>query len=152
MKQFSTIEPELIQLPFTEGQDGITFQTLTIDAVSADGVYSDTEATVPTIMNEGRKHASVYIGHEQRVTTDEEGNETTELYAMQIRVTKPLTRAKAINQAEMLAYRLTSALEVASFGTSIARKARENAEDEEVVEHDQFIAYVKEELTAIGIN
>jgi len=71
--------------------------------------------------------------------------------AVHLRVPKPLTRARAINEIEMQAYGLNDALEVASFGTSLSRKARANAEDPEVLEHDQLINWGKEKLTEIGI-
>jgi hypothetical protein len=70
--------------------------------------------------------------------------------AFVVEVENPVTRAKAINAAEMLAYDLHNALEVASFNASLARKARNQEDAEEVREHDEFIAAVKSELTAIG--
>ena len=51
----------------------------------------------------------------------------------------------------MLAYDLHNALEVASFNASPARKARNQEDAEEVREHDEFIADVKTDLTAIGV-
>lgn len=40
--------------------------------------------------------------------------------------------------------------DVASFGSSLSRKFRDNPLDSEVKEHDDFIKWVKEELTKIG--
>lgn len=71
--------------------------------------------------------------------------------AFVVEVENPVTRAKAINAAEMLAYNLHNALEVASFNASLARKARNQEDAEEVREHDEFIAAVKLELTAVGV-
>jgi len=65
-------------------------------------------------------------------------------------VPKPVTRAKAINAAEMAAYGLKDAMDVASFNASLARKERMQ-EMEEPEEHDNLISWVKNELTAIGI-
>lgn len=70
--------------------------------------------------------------------------------ALPIRVKKPFTRAKAINSAEVGAYNLLDAEDVAAFGTSLSRKFRENSEDTEVKEHDEYIRWVKEGLDAIG--
>ena len=88
-------------------------------------------------------HVTVYIDHQ----TDEEGNVT----AFPIRVEKPATRASLINGAEQSAYNLITAMDVASFNASLARKAREGETNYEVQEHDDFIQWVKDELTKIGI-
>ena len=88
-------------------------------------------------------HVTVYIDHK----TDDEGNVT----AFPIRVEKPATRASLINGAEQAAYNLITAMDVASFNASLARKAREGETNTEVIEHDEFIAWVKNELTKIGI-
>lgn len=101
--------------------------------------------------DEGRRYTSLFIGHETRTETDEDGNETAKVYAFQIRVRKPLTRAKAISAAEAAAYNLRTAEDIASFGTSLARKARLGEDTDEVTEHDSFITWVKEQLTAIGV-
>jgi hypothetical protein len=42
-------------------------------------------------------------------------------------------------------------MEVASFTASLARKYRDNPDDAEVREHDEFIAWVKDELSKIGV-
>ena len=131
--------PELTEVTFTDGQDKTKWQ---------DGLCY--------YMDEGRKYVSVYLGHESETVTetDEEGNSTdvTKVYALQIRVDKPLTRAKVINRAESLIYHLNTAEEIASFGTSLARKSRLGEDTEEITEHDEMVAYVKSELDKFGIN
>ena len=86
--------------------------------------------------------ANVYIFHEDT----EEGTR-----AMELKVPIPITRAKCINAAEMAAYGLNDAMDVASFASSLGRKERKGEDIEEVQEHDAFIGEVKEELTALGI-
>lgn len=94
---------------------------------------------------------TLYVGHHTEETiTLENGSEYTPVKAFPIRVMKPVNRDMAINAAEMEAYCLNSAMEVASFSASMARKHRENSKDQEVKEHDAFISWVKEELTKIG--
>lgn len=68
-----------------------------------------------------------------------------------VRCIKPVSRDAFINAAEMQAYGLRDALASASFNASLARKWRENPGDSEVKEHDEFIAWVKKELTKAGI-
>ena len=68
-----------------------------------------------------------------------------------IRVDKPISRDVLINAAEMQAFGLVTAMDVASFNASLARKSREGEDNEDVKEHDEFINWVKEELTKIGI-
>lgn len=128
------IEIQRIELPYREGDSGVTFKN-----------------GVCTRLDEGRRYTSLFIGHEAATETDEEGNEVTKVYAFQIRVKKPLTRAKAISAAEAATYNLRSAEEIASYGTSLARKARLGEDTDEVEAHDEFIAWVKQELTAIGV-
>lgn len=106
------------------------------------------------MLDEGR-HATVYIGHKEETRNDvpPEG-ETVErqaTMAFPVRVKKPLTKAKAVNAAEMQAYALADALEVASLAASLARKHRENINDLDVKKHDEFIAWVKRELDASGL-
>lgn len=94
---------------------------------------------------------TLYIGHQVGAPIfDEEGVEHQTMKAFPIRIMKPVNRDMAINAAEMEAYTLHSAMEVASFSASMARKHREDATNEEVKEHDEFISWVKEELTRIG--
>lgn len=95
-------------------------------------------------IDEGRD-VTLYIGHRESKQTEEKGRE-----AYPVRVSKPVTRDKAVNAAEMDAYDLVSAMDVASFGASMSRKFRENPADPEVREHDEFISWVKDELTKIG--
>jgi hypothetical protein len=85
---------------------------------------------------------NVYLFHEQ---------DGDDVRAMELTVTAPMTRAKCINAAEMNAYGLTDAMDVASFASSLSRKERIGEEPEEVNEHDLFIQSVKEELTALNI-
>lgn len=75
----------------------------------------------------------------------------TETKAWQVRVDKPVTRAAAINACEQSAYNLKTAMEVASYNASLARKQRIGEDADEVTEHDNFIKEVKAELTRIGI-
>ena len=85
---------------------------------------------------------NVYLFHEQ---------DGDDVRAMELTVTAPMTRAKCINAAEMNAYGLTDAMDVASFASSLSRKERIGEEPEEVSEHDQFINSVKAELTSLNI-
>ena len=71
--------------------------------------------------------------------------------AFAIRLEKPLTKDKAINAAEMEAYGLASAMDVASLNAALARKWRENINDKDVSEHDVFIRWVKAELDKTGL-
>lgn len=96
------------------------------------------------------KYRIIYLGHKTETVVDSEGNEVTATFAFPVKVEKPVTRAKAINAAEMEAYDLGSSMDVASFGASLSRKFRDNEFDKEVREHDEFIKWVKEELTKIG--
>jgi hypothetical protein len=97
------------------------------------------------------KYITLYIGHHTEEVPSEDDTTATATFALPIRVAKPLTRDVAINAAEMQAYRLTTPMEVASFGASMARKFRLNPDDEEVKQHDEFIEWVKSELTSIGV-
>jgi hypothetical protein len=92
-------------------------------------------------------HVTFFIDH----YTEENSEGEVITRAFPIRVAKPVKRDLAINAAEMEAYGLTTAMQVASFNASLARKSRENIDDEEVKEHDSFIEHVKEELTKLGI-
>jgi hypothetical protein len=110
-------------------------------------------------LEDGANHRILFLFHEEQEVfqseVQEDGTEESKLkvqvVAFPLRLELPITRAKAINAAEMQAYNLKDALEVASFNASLARKSRENSQDEEVVEHDQFINQVKDYLTKIGI-
>jgi hypothetical protein len=96
-------------------------------------------------------HITYFVGHESATAADEDGKERVITLAFPIRVAKPITRNAAINAAEMEAYGLSTAMEVASFTASMARKFRDNPDDSEVKAHDEFIAWVKNELTEIGV-
>ena len=97
----------------------------------------------------------LYLGHRTYVSDriDGDGNISSEtvMEAFPVRVIKPVTRDAAIAGAEMAAYGLSSALDVASLNASLARKFRNNPKDEEVQEHDRFISWVKGELDKIGL-
>lgn len=98
----------------------------------------------------------LYLGHKTYVNdsyVDGDGSviSKTITEAFPVRVNKPVTRSGAIIASEMSAYKLSSALEVASLGASLARKFRDNPDDPEVKEHDEFISWVKTELDNIGL-
>jgi hypothetical protein len=93
------------------------------------------------------RFTNLYFFHEDE--TDADGETVTRAFA--VPVEKPVTRAKAINAAEMEAYGLHDAMEVASFNAALARKWRENPQDAECIEHDQLIENIKEGLSAMGI-
>lgn len=96
-------------------------------------------------LDEG-KNITIFIGH---YTEGSGENIVTRAYP--IRLDKPITRDKAINSAEMEAYSLNSAMDVASFNASLSKKFREDPEDKEVKDHDELINWVRKELTKIGI-
>lgn len=105
-------------------------------------------------------YVTLYVDHreERRVDVVTEYGTDAENYvevpvmtACPIRVSKPVSRDMAINAAEMAAYGLRNAMEVASFNASLARKSRIDPNDSEVVEHDEFIGWIKEKLTEIGV-
>ena len=85
---------------------------------------------------------NVYLFHE-------DGEDGTR--AFELSMTAPMTRAKCINAAEMAAYGLIDAMDVAAFASSLSRKDRTGEDLEEVREHDQFIHDVKQELSSLGI-
>lgn len=93
----------------------------------------------------------LYIGHQDEDVVDEDGHAVRQTRAFCFPVPKPLTRARAINAAEMAAYKLNDAMEVASFAAGLARKEREGRELEEVTDHDTFMTWVQSELTSCGI-
>ena len=90
---------------------------------------------------------TLYFFHEDETHAESE----TVTRAFAVPVEKPVTRARAINAAEMEAYGLHEAMEVASFNASLARKWRENPQDAECIEHDQFIEAIKAGLDYMGI-
>ena len=94
------------------------------------------------------------IGHEKQVVTEEKDGKEVKVsknMAFEIHVPRPVTRARAITAAEMSVYGLITPLDVASFNAGLARKSREMVDLQEVEEHDHFIAWVKDELTKIGV-
>lgn len=96
-------------------------------------------------------YVTVYLDHTQETITDENGDDKAITKAYPIRVEKPLSRDKLINEAEKQAYNLVTAMDVASFNASLARKSREDEDSEDVKEHDEFISWVKNKLTEVGI-
>lgn len=107
------------------------------------------------VLDEGT-HVTLFIFHREKEVTEmlpdsEEPAVRQGMEAFAVRVAKPMTRDMAINAAEMTAYGLSTAMEVASFNASLARKSRADASDAEVYEHDLFISNVKAELTKIGV-
>ena len=99
------------------------------------------------LIDEGT-HITIYIAHFIE-SENESGNDVVKAYP--IRIEKPLSRDAVINAAEMQAYGLVTAMDVASFNASLARKSREGEDNSDVKEHDEFISWVKDELTKIGI-
>lgn len=97
------------------------------------------------------RYTTLYFFHEEEENSEAEGMPDNVSRAFAVPIEKPVTRARAINAAEMEAYGLRDAMDVASFNASLARKWRENPSDMECIEHDQFIEAVKQELTAMGI-
>ena len=93
----------------------------------------------------------LYIGHETETIMGEDGQEKTIVRACPIEVEKPVTRAKAINAIERIAYKLESVEHLASFNAALARKARMGEDLSEVQEHDELIVWAKHELDLIGI-
>lgn len=101
------------------------------------------------VMCKGVVTDTYYIGHENVEEADGETEPKTICKAFAIEVKKGATKADIINSAEMIAYGLKDAMEVASFNASLSRKFRENSKDGECKEHDQFIDWVKEELNKV---
>lgn len=93
----------------------------------------------------------LFIGHNSEDVTDEDGKPARQTRAFTFPVQKPLTRARAINAAEMAAYGLKEAMEVASFAAGLARKQREGRDLDEVADHDSFMTWIQAELTSCGI-
>lgn len=102
-------------------------------------------------MNISESKCVIYLNHQLEEVEDENGNTSVVVRAWAVEVARPIKRDDCINSAEMTAYNLRSAMEVASFNSALARKAREDSEDEEVAEHDKFVSVVKEWLDVIGI-
>ena len=108
------------------------------------------------VMTDEGRHVTIYLGH-KTVTVPGVDPETGDgadreaVVAFPVRLAKPLTKAGAINAAEMQTYALADAVAVASFNASLARKWRENINDIEVSEHDRFIQWVKDELRKTGL-
>lgn len=98
----------------------------------------------------------LYLGHKTYVNDSYVGGDgnvisKTITEAFPVKLDKPVSRDKAIIAAEMTAYGLDSAYDVASLDASLARKFRNNLEDKEVQDHDMFISWIKVELDKIGL-
>ena len=85
---------------------------------------------------------NVYLFHEQ---------DGEQVRAMEITMSMPMTYDKCLNAAEMAAYGLRTAMDVAAFAASLARKQRTGEDAAEVAEHDAFMNDVKDELASLGI-
>ena len=107
------------------------------------------------MIQRGTVRDTYFIGHEIRTVTEvPEGQESEPItreaaFAFPIEVKKPAAYGDVVNAAERQAYALFSDEAAISFTASLSRKYRENNQDAEVIEHDQFIAYVKQELAPI---
>lgn len=101
-------------------------------------------------LDEG-EYITVYVDHTSEIIKDGNGDDKTVMKAYPIRVEKPISRDKLINEAEKQAYNLVSAMDVASFNASLARKFRENENNEEIKQHDEFISFIKNKLKEIGL-
>lgn len=97
------------------------------------------------------KSIELFFGHKREKKLDENGEEKEVTVAFSCKVQKPLTRDRAINAAEMAAYGLFDATDIASLNASLSRKYREDINNQEVIDHDEFIAWVKKELDKIGL-
>ena len=69
-------------------------------------------------LDEG-EYITVYVDHTHEVMIDENGDEKDIVKAYPIRVEKPLSRDKLINEAEKQAYNLVTAMDIASFNASL---------------------------------
>ena len=107
------------------------------------------------MIQRGTVRDTYFIGHEIRTVTEvPEGQESEPItreavFAFPIEVKKPAAYGDVVNAAERQAYALFSDEAAISFTASLSRKYRENNQDAEVIEHDQFIAYVKQELAPL---
>ena len=107
------------------------------------------------MIQRGTVRDTYFIGHETRTVTEVQKGQESEpitreaVFALPIEVKKPATYGDVVNAAERQAYAIFSDEAAISFTASLSRKYRENNQDAEVLEHDQFIAYVKQELAPI---
>lgn len=93
------------------------------------------------VYEHGRK-VSVYLFHE---------DDGEAVRAFEVTMEAPLTFEKCVNAAEMAAYGLRTAMDVASFGASLSRKQRTGEDAADIQEHDTFMAEVKDELERLGL-
>lgn len=113
-----------------------------VPSTTGDGVGSLHYMDGKLVSYEHGSVVNVYLFHE-----DDGENQR----AFELTVDVPLTYDKCVNAAEMAAYGLRTAVDVASFNASLARKQRIGEDIEEVQEHDRFIGEVKQELTFLGL-
>lgn len=113
-----------------------------VPSTTGDGVGSLHYMDGKLVSYEHGSVVNVYLFHE-----DDGENQR----AFELTVDVPLTYDKCVNAAEMAAYGLRTAMDVASFNASLARKQRIGEDIEEVQEHDRFIGEVKQELTFLGL-
>lgn len=113
-----------------------------VPSTTGDGVGSLHYMDGKLVSYEHGSVVNVYLFHE-----DDGENQR----AFELTVDVPLTYDKCVNAAEMAAYGLRTAMDVASFNASLARKQRVGEDVNEVLEHDDFIGRVKQELTQLGL-
>lgn len=107
------------------------------------------------MIQRGTVRDTYFIGHETRTVTEIKESQESEpiireaVFAFPVEVKKPAAYGDVVNAAERQAYALFSDEAAISFTASLSRKYRENNQDAEVIEHDQFIAYVKQEIAPI---
>ena len=120
----------------------ILINKVIVPSSTGDGVGSLHYKDGKLVSYERGSVVNVYLFHE-----DDGENQR----AFELTVDVPLTYDKCVNAAEMAAYGLRTAMDVASFNASLARKQRIGEDVGEVQEHDRFIGDVKQELTLLGL-
>lgn len=120
----------------------IAINKVIVPSTTGDGKGELTYKDGKVIVYEHGAIANVYLFHE---------DDGENMRAFELTVDVPLTYEKCINAAEMAAYGLRTAMDVASFNASLARKQRVGEDVNEVLEHDDFIGRVKQELTQLGL-
>lgn len=109
------------------------------------------------MIQRGVNQDTYFIGHETRTVNEvREGPDgPTEpisregVFAFPIPVKKPASYGDVVDAAERAAYNLFNDVQAISFTASLSRKYREDNQDAEVIEHDEFISFVKAELAPI---
>lgn len=129
----------------------INYVKLPPEAIARDSMYDEGNAVTVYLDVHTEIQPSVGETPEVSLSEDYTDKETEICVGFPIRCEKPVSRSSLINAAEAQVYGLKDASATASFNASLARKFRENPEDQEVKEHDAFIDWVKTELTKVGI-